>query len=90
MFTLGFYYQKKLHYSQTRTMLFRRHARVLLPKEITLLSNHADRRYHVETVLLPKEITLLSNRSYVRSFNSFVLLPKEITLLSNFARSIVY
>ena len=73
----------KLHYSQTvykRSIL---RIYVLLPYEITLLSNikRGDGKWTL--VLLPYEITLLSNSPPARSCGSRVLLPYEITLLSN-------
>ena len=78
-----FYYHMKLHYSQTQGKTATTRLKVLLPYEITLLSNREDIGIVVPAVLLPYEITLLSNllppiRQKVR-----VLLPYEITLLSN-------
>ena len=55
-----FYYLMKLHYSQTNKPFLQSRA-VLLPYEITLLSNQKRHsRGHIK-VLLPYEITLLSN-----------------------------
>ena len=56
---------------------------VLLPYEITLLSNHASALKTKYLVLLPYEITLLSNSDGVQIPFEIVLLPYEITLLSN-------
>ena len=56
---------------------------VLLPYEITLLSNKKQNTYHFLIVLLPYEITLLSNVNFGYSKADYVLLPYEITLLSN-------
>ena len=56
-----FYYLMKLHYSQT---LFKEQSPtviVLLPYEITLLSNPRGMTAVAMSVLLPYEITLLSN-----------------------------
>ena len=56
---------------------------VLLPYEITLLSNVVRIDREASQVLLPYEITLLSNFAAQRAKDSAVLLPYEITLLSN-------
>ena len=56
---------------------------VLLPYEITLLSNFFTREEAEKAVLLPYEITLLSNRKLILLTKMVVLLPYEITLLSN-------
>ena len=56
---------------------------VLLPYEITLLSNKFGLKISWFLVLLPYEITLLSNHILSDSALYFVLLPYEITLLSN-------
>ena len=56
---------------------------VLLPYEITLLSNHASALKTKYLVLLPYEITLLSNMDLYAAATNVVLLPYEITLLSN-------
>ena len=56
---------------------------VLLPYEITLLSNAQVNERNAEEVLLPYEITLLSNQSNIGLTIVDVLLPYEITLLSN-------
>ena len=56
---------------------------VLLPYEITLLSNQRKYYHHQNNVLLPYEITLLSNPGLAYDDSSVVLLPYEITLLSN-------
>ena len=61
---------------------------VLLPKEITLLSNGLVIDNFINFVLLPKEITLLSNVKVFSVLNKKVLLPKEITLLSNNLRTL--
>ena len=58
-------------------------AAVLLPYEITLLSNLTEWVVRFALVLLPYEITLLSNGDYAQIGSSGVLLPYEITLLSN-------
>ena len=51
----------KLHYSQTSCNVRLEGSVVLLPYEITLLSNSNDMDFGDEFVLLPYEITLLSN-----------------------------
>ena len=51
----------KLHYSQTDFNEMPIGDLVLLPYEITLLSNREDNIISVYSVLLPYEITLLSN-----------------------------
>ena len=56
---------------------------VLLPYEITLLSNDFPCPIDMQIVLLPYEITLLSNFVALALYQRFVLLPYEITLLSN-------
>ena len=56
---------------------------VLLPYEITLLSNAIFVFSLSRFVLLPYEITLLSNTSTANASAAMVLLPYEITLLSN-------
>ncbi len=56
---------------------------VLLPYEITLLSNRVSLCRQITIVLLPYEITLLSNESWLYADYELVLLPYEITLLSN-------
>ena len=56
---------------------------VLLPSEITLLSNKSQQVQRERRVLLPSEITLRSNRTLYRYECATVLLPSEITLLSN-------
>ena len=56
---------------------------VLLPYEITLLSNAILVIIALFVVLLPYEITLLSNVRIKSLPPSMVLLPYEITLLSN-------
>ena len=56
---------------------------VLLPYEITLLSNTTLREWGQASVLLPYEITLLSNPPQASKYLIPVLLPYEITLLSN-------
>ena len=56
---------------------------VLLPYEITLLSNCNKLSACASHVLLPYEITLLSNGLSVHGNGERVLLPYEITLLSN-------
>ena len=73
----------KLHYSQTIIFNCRDLATVLLPYEITLLSNTPPCTLSFLTVLLPYEITLLSNRAFEFYPYEVVLLPYEITLLSN-------
>ena len=77
----------KLHYSQTGTFLYNAFD-VLLPYEITLLSNIFPGNIQVVLVLLPYEITLLSNRRTAARSRLSVLLPYEITLLSNRSFSI--
>ena len=47
---------------------------VLLPYEITLLSNNLGKNFSANSVLLPYEITLLSNISTVKGLVSVVLL----------------
>ena len=80
---LRFYYHMKLHYSQTNFTLRICYFIVLLPYEITLLSNFDMPTYWEHLVLLPYEITLLSN-TYLFQYGAHkVLLPYEITLLSN-------
>ena len=56
---------------------------VLLPYEITLLSNNITVILAKIDVLLPYEITLLSNSILGYFGFDLVLLPYEITLLSN-------
>ena len=56
---------------------------VLLPYEITLLSNRSFVYDLTKRVLLPYEITLLSNEMAMGLQLLIVLLPYEITLLSN-------
>ena len=56
-----FYYHMKLHYSQTHLSNYQAVV-VLLPYEITLLSNALVSAQNRERVLLPYEITLLSNK----------------------------
>ena len=73
----------KLHYSQTLLQLIGCWDIVLLPYEITLLSNSCGCAHKEMTVLLPYEITLLSNEIEDLSEYYKVLLPYEITLLSN-------
>ena len=58
-------------------------ATVLLPYEITLLSNLTLDLLSFLCVLLPYEITLLSNGFGDSVLEGIVLLPYEITLLSN-------
>ncbi len=53
----------KLHYSQTAVRSLTSLSLVLLPYEITLLSNCLRGIIAVFTVLLPYEITLLSNKT---------------------------
>ena len=53
-----FYYLMKLHYSQTVDMLLSHREEVLLPYEITLLSNFLQMELNAPYVLLPYEITL--------------------------------
>ena len=57
--------------------------KVLLPLEITLLSNERIPEADDTPVLLPLEITLLSNATVRAATSASVLLPLEITLLSN-------
>ncbi len=73
----------KLHYSQTEYSVRKSRRSVLLPYEITLLSNALAKRENKDEVLLPYEITLLSN--FIDGYSGYlsVLLPYEITLLSN-------
>ena len=73
----------KLHYSQTMFVAKTSKTRVLLPYEITLLSNDKDNVIVAGHVLLPYEITLLSNTADTVLDKVIVLLPYEITLLSN-------
>ena len=73
----------KLHYSQTRFDYFWLWIIVLLPYEITLLSNEKIDYKDLGSVLLPYEITLLSNDPMGAIAQLIVLLPYEITLLSN-------
>ena len=54
----------KLHYSQTKRILLFFHPIVLIPYEITLLSNFKQRRIGTALVLIPYEITLLSNKQH--------------------------
>ena len=61
---------------------------VLLPYEITLLSNDSKIAETKTIVLLPYEITLLSNTLELAKAYNVVLLPYEITLLSNSNRGI--
>ena len=73
----------KSHYSQTTGSEEESDYNVLLPYEITLLSNKHYGDMGTDMVLLPYEITLLSNQPS-GIFGLFsVLLPYEITLLSN-------
>ena len=62
---LEFYYHMKLHYSQTTFWEMPANHFVLLPYEITLLSNLYNLNTHNYSVLLPYEITLLSNYYYI-------------------------
>ena len=55
----------KLHYSQTKASHVTPTSQVLLPYEITLLSNGEVNLGDIGTVLLPYEITLLSNKCLV-------------------------
>ena len=55
----------KLHYSQTYYNLFALFVMVLLPYEITLLSNFSWFNTVILEVLLPYEITLLSNLKFM-------------------------
>ncbi len=73
----------KLHYSQTFVARHRKYCLVLLPYEITLLSNASSCSCSFFSVLLPYEITLLSNTNGNLIAEDVVLLPYEITLLSN-------
>ena len=73
----------KLHYSQTLIRQRKRKSCVLVPYEITLLSNYAYVLIDEEQVLVPYEITLLSNKQPIRRTAYSVLVPYEITLLSN-------
>ena len=73
----------KLHYSQTARNGLSFELIVLLPYEITLLSNYPVLLADISGVLLPYEITLLSNILVVLFAAGVVLLPYEITLLSN-------
>ena len=57
-----FYYHMKLHYSQTYNYEEMASFNVLLPYEITLLSNPGLAYDDSSVVLLPYEITLLSNK----------------------------
>ena len=75
-----FYYLMKLHYSQTVDMLLSHREEVLLPYEITLLSNKLEQLKIIKGVLLPYEITLLSNFLQMELNAPYVLLPYEITL----------
>ena len=59
------------------------HFYVLIPYEITLLSNTAPNWVFITIVLIPYEITLLSNGRHIHYFLNYVLIPYEITLLSN-------
>ena len=73
----------KLHYSQTKSVVFALPLIVLIPYEITLFSNYNSPVYDVKAVLLPYEITLFSN-NYDDEYEELqVLLPYEITLFSN-------
>ena len=74
----------KLHYSQTKCAIHIHHYKVLLPYEITLLSNWQKIPVFAGAVLLPYEITLLSNFLREQTHDAVVLLPYEITLLSNY------
>ena len=73
----------KLHYSQTEENNGGKPPEVLLPYEITLLSNIIAGNCIIISVLLPYEITLLSNLWRYVNAKCSVLLPYEITLLSN-------
>ena len=73
----------KLHYSQTESHAIWSVPPVLLPYEITLLSNYIKSGVDDIKVLLPYEITLLSNKHRLVFMRMPVLLPYEITLLSN-------
>ena len=79
----SFYYLMKLHYSQTGISSLKVNEPVLLPYEITLLSNVLAGDMSKVIVLLPYEITLLSNIKEMQLTITIVLLPYEITLLSN-------
>ena len=63
---------------------------VLLPSEITLLSNNNKHFVTNLEVLLPSEITLLSNAIMPNLNEKAVLLPSEITLLSNYESCRLY
>ena len=63
---IWFYYLMKLHYSQTKFKREKTNRPVLLPYEITLLSNVPKLSKMTFTVLLPYEITLLSNSEWRR------------------------
>ena len=56
---------------------------VLIPYEITLLSNINCICVRNSFVLIPYEITLLSNKYLIDDSSVAVLIPYEITLLSN-------
>ena len=72
-----FYYLMKLHYSQTDPTTAGIGDSVLLPYEITLLSNIHIIVFHIIKVLLPYEITLLSNGcSPIEANNGFYYLMK--------------
>ena len=73
----------KLHYSQTAQTKLPTTTAVLVPYEITLLSNASDNFLSLSEVLVPYEITLLSNNPVLCTYATVVLVPYEITLLSN-------
>ena len=73
----------KLHYSQTINCSLSFTSSVLIPYEITLLSNFKVLSFKIVAVLIPYEITLLSNCVFYFSRLAYVLIPYEITLLSN-------
>ena len=58
--------------------------KVLIPYEITLLSNTNNAIIEKAKVLIPYEITLLSNYILCATVQGTVLIPYENTLLSNF------
>ena len=61
---------------------------VLVPYEITLLSNHIKITKELIRVLVPYEITLLSNTRIPVHPLVKVLVPYEITLLSNLSQKL--
>ena len=73
----------KLHYSQTGCLVVGILLWVLIPYEITLLSNNTKHFICLSVVLIPYEITLLSNKMGLQIPTNMVLIPYEITLLSN-------